>query len=93
MFKRFYSSQLQGVQGLKKNQWIPSFPKKCTQDKMDFPTFFAGLRDVRRGLHTRPERSFEEYKTQAFLREYLIKEAQIPAKNIRGVAKTGTKDR
>ncbi|KAH9104413.1 hypothetical protein LEN26_003138 [Aphanomyces euteiches] len=56
---------------------------------MDFPTFFAGLRDVRRGLHTRPERSFEEYKTQAFLREYLIKEAQIPAKNIRGVAKTG----
>ncbi|KAG9408932.1 hypothetical protein AC1031_020838 [Aphanomyces cochlioides] len=51
--------------------------------------FFAELTKIRRHLHANPELSFQEYKTQALVRDYLINQAQIPVEQISVSGKTG----
>ncbi|KAH9095471.1 hypothetical protein Ae201684P_014538 [Aphanomyces euteiches] len=51
--------------------------------------FFAELTKFRRHLHANPELSFQEYKTQALVRDYLIHQAHIPAEQISVSGKTG----
>ncbi|KAH9175069.1 hypothetical protein AeNC1_017657 [Aphanomyces euteiches] len=64
-----------------------SFVKLTKTVSMD--DFFAELTKFRRHLHANPELSFQEYKTQALVRDYLIHQAQIPAEQITVSGKTG----
>ncbi|CAK4171892.1 unnamed protein product [Aphanomyces euteiches] len=54
-----------------------------------FDAFFADLTKIRRHLHENPELSFQDFKTQAFVRDYLIHQAHIPADQITDCARTG----
>ncbi|KAG9408925.1 hypothetical protein AC1031_022139 [Aphanomyces cochlioides] len=55
----------------------------------NFDSFFANLAIIRRNLHENPELSFQEFKTQALVRDYLINEAKIPEEQIHVSGKTG----
>ncbi|CAK4292720.1 unnamed protein product [Aphanomyces euteiches] len=55
----------------------------------NFDSFFANLAVIRRNLHENPELSFQEFKTQALVRDYLINEAKIPEEQIHVGGKTG----
>ncbi|CAK4281039.1 unnamed protein product [Aphanomyces euteiches] len=55
----------------------------------NFDSFFANLAVIRRNLHENPELSFQEFKTQALVRDYLINEAKIPEEQIHVSGKTG----
>ncbi|KAG9408928.1 hypothetical protein AC1031_020834 [Aphanomyces cochlioides] len=54
-----------------------------------FAAFFAELTKIRRHVHENPELSFQEFKTQALVRDYLINQAHIPAEQITVSGKTG----
>ncbi|CAK4074124.1 unnamed protein product [Aphanomyces euteiches] len=60
-----------------------------TTTTTDFDAFFAGLAEIRRHIHSNPELGFEEVKTQALVRDYLINQAKIPAEQIKDCGKTG----
>ncbi|KAF0711717.1 Aste57867_5120 [Aphanomyces stellatus] len=57
--------------------------------KPNFATFFSDLALIRRHIHENPELSFQEFKTQALVKQYLIDQVGIPSGNIRECATTG----
>ncbi|CAK4102867.1 unnamed protein product [Aphanomyces euteiches] len=54
-----------------------------------FDAFFADLAVLRRHFRQNPELSLHEFKTQAFVRNYLVHQAHIPAEQIQDCGKTG----
>ena len=55
----------------------------------DYDALFAGLADIRQHIHANPELGFEEVKTQALVRNYLINQAKIPAEHVKDCGITG----
>ncbi|KAF0709807.1 Aste57867_5749 [Aphanomyces stellatus] len=62
------------------------FARKYVQMKPNFATFVAELTVIRRHIHENPELSFQEFKTQALDKQYLIDQVGIPPVNIRDCA-------